>query len=198
MPTNMPLALLPPSDQLSDAAKAGISVSVSFVALSIFFALGWYIRRLKRDLKAAQAIAGIPDDVWRASMNTVATPASISRSTSRIGSGRGRRMSRGRESPVSPLSPRNMEEIMTISDNGYGVLKKKRGHVLSVVVEREEEDRSSLMSIVREPVPGQREGLSGPLELDGEWTGVVELPIAITPRNRSIERTRPGTSTDGR
>ena len=77
-----------------------------------------------------------------------------------------------------------------MTDNGYGVLKKKRGHVLSVVVEREEEDGSSILDriAIREPVPGQREGLSGPLELDGEYTGIVELPIAITPRERSMER----------
>ena len=78
---------------------------------------------------------------------------------------------------------------MTVTEIGYGVLKKKRGHVLSVVVEREEEDSSSSIDrSVREPVPGQREGLSGPLELDGEYTGIVELPIAITPRERSVER----------
>jgi hypothetical protein len=77
-----------------------------------------------------------------------------------------------------------------VSDNGYGVLKKKRGNVLSVVVE-DEEDGNSLM---QEPVPGQREGLSEPLELDaqdserGDWRGVVEAPMAITPRERSKER----------
>jgi hypothetical protein len=165
----MPLALLPQSSQLSDGAKAGIAVSVASVALSIFLALGWYIRRLKRDLRTAQAIAGVPDDVWRASMSTVSAPLGITRTRS---FGRGR----------TPLSP--VEEL-TISNNGYGVLKKKRGHVLSVVVEQDDEDRSSL---VREPVPGQREGLSAPVELDGEETGVVELPLAITPRDRSRER----------
>ncbi|KAJ4370734.1 hypothetical protein N0V83_005255 [Neocucurbitaria cava] len=194
LPTDMPLALLPTSDQLSAGAKAGISVSVAIFALSVFCALGWYIRRLKRELKAAQrAAAGIPDDVWRSSIATAAAPGgSLDRQSS---FGRGRRMSRyGRESPVSPLSPRDMAEIMTVTDNGYGVLKKKRGHVLSVVVEREEEDGSSMIEriLVREPVPGQREGLSGPLELDGEGTGIVELPIAITPRERSMERERGG------
>lgn len=188
-PTDMPLALLPPSDQLSLGAKIGIAISVSFFALSVFFALGWYIRRLKRELKAAQrAAAMIPDDVWRASIATAEAPGSTIEQQS--SSGRGRRLSRhgGPQSPVSPLSPRNMEEIMTVVDNGYGVLKKKRGHVLSVVVEREEEDSSSMDRIIREPVPGQREGLSGPLELDGEYTGIFELPIAITPRERSVER----------
>jgi len=74
-----------------------------------------------------------------------------------------------------------------VSDNGYGVLKKKRGHVLSVVVEQEEE--SSRAGSVREPVPGQREGLSGPLELDGGsglWR--IEMPLSVTPRDRSLER----------
>ncbi|KAF1845604.1 uncharacterized protein K460DRAFT_395223 [Cucurbitaria berberidis CBS 394.84] len=189
IPTGMPLALLPPSDQLSVGAKVGIFFSVSFLALSIFFALGWYIRRLKRELKAAhRAAAGIPDDIWHSSIATETAPGGIERQSS---FGRGRRSSRyGRESPVSPLSPRDMQEIVTVTDNGYGVLKKKRGHVLSVVVEREEEDGHSMNRIIREPVPGQREGLSGPLELDGEGTGIVELPIAVTPRERSAERLR--------
>lgn len=91
-----------------------------------------------------------------------------------------------------------MAEITTITDNGYGVLKKKRGNVLSIVVEGSEEDTSSLVEKgIREPVPGQREGLSAPLELDGEWTGVQEMPLAVTPRNRSLDRDRearrPGT-----
>lgn len=113
-----------------------------------------------------------------------------------------------------------MEEVLTITDNGYGVLKKKRGHVLSVVVEREEEesrsgsmdrrslgsrsldtrawdarsgdarsmDAGSLDRMVRQPVPGQREGLSGPLELDGGFRGLAELPGVVTPRERSVER----------
>jgi hypothetical protein len=162
MPTDMPLALVPESNQLSEGAKAGIAVSVSLVALSIFFALSWYIRRLKRDLKAAQALADTPNDAY---MTTVAPPS--------------RWPSNRRQSPVSPLSP------VTVSDNGYGVLKKKRGNVLSVVVEHEEEDRNSL---VWEPVPGQREGLSQPLELDAEGTELVEAPLAVTPRERSRER----------
>ncbi|OAL53399.1 hypothetical protein IQ07DRAFT_597715 [Pyrenochaeta sp. DS3sAY3a] len=202
MPTDTPLALLPPSDQLSDGAKAGISVSVSFLALSIFLALGWYIRRLKRELKAVQrAAAGIPPDIWHASIATATAPApgTFSRQpSSSSSSSRGRRASRhistsaaGRSSPVSPLSPRAMEEVLTITDNGYGVLKKKRGHVLSVVVEREEEEGSgaSLDRVVWEPVAGQREGLVGPLELDGGFGGLVELPAGVaTPRERSVER----------
>lgn len=180
--TDMPLALLPPSDQLSDGAKAGIAVSVSLIALSIFFALGWYIRRLKRDLAAAQAL--VPS-------TTTWAPETIFSPTSASGfphsSSRGRR-----NSPVSPLS----SPPMIVSDNGYGVLKKKRGNVLSIVVE-DDEDRSSLVRTpsrnmegngMREPVPGQREGLSAPLELDGVWTGLVEAPIAVTPRERSRER----------
>ena len=86
---------------------------------------------------------------------------------------------------MSPLSPRGgMEERMT------GVLKKKRGHVLSVVVEREEDESSSMHRIIHEPVPGQKEGLVDPLELDGEYTGLIELPTSVTPRARSMERAR--------
>ena len=77
-----------------------------------------------------------------------------------------------------------MEDVLTVTDNGYGVLKKKRGHVLSIVVEREEEDGG----MVRQPVPGQREGLEGPLELDGGFGGWFEMPLAVTPRERSVER----------
>jgi hypothetical protein len=104
------------------------------------------------------------------------------------GGSRGRKEKRswgGDGSPVSPLSPRGgMEESMT------SVLKKKRGHILSVVVEREDEDGNSVERMIREPVPGQKEGLVDPLELDGEYTGIVELPTSITPRGRSLERAR--------
>jgi hypothetical protein len=41
---------------------------------------------------------------------------------------------------------------------------------------------------VREPVPGQREGLAEPLELDSQ--GIVEMPLSVTPRTRSRERGR--------
>lgn len=71
-----------------------------------------------------------------------------------------------------------------------GLLKRKRGHVLSIVVEREDEDSNSSHQIVHEPVPGQKEGLVDPLELDGEYTGLIELPTSITPRTRSMERRR--------
>lgn len=80
--------------------------------------------------------------------------------------------------------------------DGQGVLKKSRGHVLSVVVERVEEEDLPFSPIgdrervVHEPVPGQKEGLVDPLELDGEGTGIVELPTSITPRTRSVERGR--------
>ena len=78
-----------------------------------------------------------------------------------------------------------MEEIITVSDNGYGVLNRKRGHVLSIVFEREEDG----MEIdVREPVPGQREGLSAPLELDGFETEVCEMSGVGTPRRGSRSR----------
>jgi hypothetical protein len=80
---------------------------------------------------------------------------------------------------------------MSESESGIaGILKKNRRHALSVVVEREEEDSASMERMVREPVPGQREGLVDPLELDSEWTGIVELPTSITPRTRSRERAR--------
>ena len=59
-------------------------------------------------------------------------------------------------------------------------------HVLSIVIEQEEEDGNS----IKEPVPGQKEGLSAPLELDGAHTGLFELPLAVTPRGGSMERLR--------
>ena len=93
----------------------------------------------------------------------------------------------GRSPPGSPGSPGDMRE----SGNGGAVLKKKRGNVLSVVVEGVEEDETASMErMVREPVPGQKEGLVDPLELDGEYTGLVELPTSVTPRTRSRERSR--------
>ena len=59
-------------------------------------------------------------------------------------------------------------------------------HVLSIVIEQEEEDGNS----IKEPVPGQKEGLCAPLELDGAHTGLFELPLAVTPREGSMERLR--------
>lgn len=77
-----------------------------------------------------------------------------------------------------------MQDDTTVSNIGYGMVMKKRGPVLSMLIKRENEDKKS----VREPVPGQREGLAPPLELDGEATAVAELPTSITPRSRSRER----------
>ncbi|KAF2684850.1 hypothetical protein K458DRAFT_388544 [Lentithecium fluviatile CBS 122367] len=193
MPTDTPLALLPPNRQLSPAAKAGISVSVSVFASAILLTIYLYIRRLKKDLALAKAAAGVPESVWRASIETAAAPVGVGRRRSWGGRGRRRSGAGGAGgswsdnlgSPVSPLSPRGgMESSMA------SVLKKKRGHVLSVVVEREEEDNSSQHRIIHEPVPGQKEGLVDPLELDGEYTGIVELPTSVTPRTRSMERSR--------
>jgi hypothetical protein len=152
--TKTPLAPAPVPAQLSDAAKAGIAVSICSLGVAVFLALGWYIRRLKRDLKAAQTTERRP------SMSTTIPTPQRSRST---------------RQPPSP-------EILTVSNNGYGVLKKKRGHVLSMVAEASEEHLAS------EPVPGQREGLAAPLELDAETTRIVEMPLSVTPRSRSRER----------
>jgi hypothetical protein len=71
------------------------------------------------------------------------------------------------------------------------MLHKKRGNVLSVVLERDDEDVSSLMErgrTIREPVPGQSEGLASPLEMDGQFAAIFEAPTSITPRARSMER----------
>jgi hypothetical protein len=94
------------------------------------------------------------------------------------------------DSPVSPISP------VFIRDGGgrsniAGMLHKKRGNVLSVVLERDDEDVSSLMErgrTIREPVPGQSEGLASPLEMDGQFAAIFEAPTSITPRARSMER----------
>ncbi|KAF1954029.1 hypothetical protein CC80DRAFT_568554 [Byssothecium circinans] len=193
MPTDTPLALLPQPRPLSTAAKAGISVSVTVFATGILVAIFLYIRRLKRDLALAKAAARVPESVWRASIETSTPNSGVSRrrswaSTSR---GRGKRRSwyggggSASDSPVSPLSPHGVSMAETME----GVLKKKRGQVLSVVVE-EDDSRSSVHRVVHEPVPGQKEGLVDPLELDGEYTGIVELPTSITPRARSMERSR--------
>ncbi|KAF2112359.1 hypothetical protein BDV96DRAFT_664720 [Lophiotrema nucula] len=196
MPTDTPLALLPPSSRpLSTSAKVGIGLSVSILFSSLLILVVLYIRRLKRELKAAQAAAGIPDEVWRAHIQTSsAAGGGIERRSSSKSSGGGslkrkgswkRRGSiRGRSPPVSPLSPE-----MTLSFDERGVLQKnKRGHVLSVVVERAEEEDSLRTLTVHEPVPGQKEGLVDPLELDSQ--DVVELPTSITPRTRSRDRER--------
>lgn len=92
---------------------------------------------------------------------------------------------------VSPLSSPTGDGMTESGSGGIAaVLKKKRGQVLSVVVEREEEETASMERMVREPVPGQREGLVDPLELDSEGAERYEMPTSITPRTRSRERSR--------
>ncbi|KAL5389759.1 hypothetical protein DPSP01_002250 [Paraphaeosphaeria sporulosa] len=186
---------------LSDGAKAGISVSVLFVASTIFIALSLYIRRLKRQLALATAAANVPESVLRSpTYHHSGIPEALftpSRRRSWPNAPRNRRFSHGEPSigsPVSPLSP------VFYRDGGRrasiaGMLHQKRGNVLSVVIEREDEDASSLMSrgrSIREPVPGQSEGLAGPLEMDGQFAAIFEAPTSITPRARSMERDREG------
>ena len=149
----------PPPNQLSDGAKAGIAVGVSSVAISIFSVLGWYIRRLKRKLRDAQ------DQFNDGRPSNLAAPAR--RPSSR----------RGRRSSKSPLS-----SPMALDDGGYGAAARKRAEILSVVVEEDGELG------MREPVPGQSEGLAAPLELEAAITPLVEAPLAVTPRERSRER----------
>ncbi|KAF2280768.1 uncharacterized protein EI97DRAFT_438214 [Westerdykella ornata] len=199
-PTNMPFAPRPSNRQLSAGAKAGITLSITLFFSLLFVSTTLYIRRLKRQLLAAQAAAaGVPEDVWRAHISTAAgLPGTMGRQADRRGSwgswGRGRSTSMP-TSPVSPLDSSagfgygggEMRETSQGSMAGVFQGKKNRGQVLSVVVERVEEEESSGGSI-REPVPGQREGLVDPLELDGEGTGIVELPVSVTPRARSRER----------
>jgi hypothetical protein len=141
-------------------------VSISFFSIALFLIVAWYIRRLKRELKTAQAHNDLDA--------TIPEMSAATNLPSRWPSNR-------RHSPVSPLSP------VTVSDNGYGVLKKKRGTVLSLVVEQKDEHENR-RSFIREPVPGQREGLSAPVELDAERRSLVEAPVSITPRDRSRER----------
>ncbi|KAJ4344754.1 uncharacterized protein N0V89_012498 [Didymosphaeria variabile] len=200
-PTHTSLPV-PVSDRgLSDGAKAGISISVLFVASTIFIALSLYIRRLKRQLALAKAAANVPDSVLRSPSRrhsgipeALFTPSrrrswSATPRNSRRHSRRDVMMS---ESPVSPLSP------VFFRDGGRrtsiaGMVNKKRVNTLSIVVEREDEDANSLMSrgrSVREPVPGQSEGLAAPLEMDGEFAAIFEAPTSITPRARSTERDR--------
>ena len=106
----------------------------------------------------------------------------------------------GQSPPMSPLSPRSPRGMWE-SGGGGTVLRKKRGNVLSVVVEGteiEEDETASMEQMIREPVPGQKEGLVDPLELDGEYTGIVELPTSITPRTRSRDRSRASSLEGGR
>lgn len=197
-PTQTPVTAPATNDSLSEGAKAGISVSVLFVASSIFIALSLYIRRLKRQLALAKAAANVPDSVLRSpSYRHSHIPEPFftpSRRQSWPIAPHGRRRSRGEgmmpsESPVSPLSPvfsRDGSRRSSIT----GMLHRKRATVLSVVVEQDDEDSNSLMSrrrSVREPVPGQSEGLVGPLEMDGQFAAIFEAPTSITPRPRSKE-----------
>ncbi|KAF9730406.1 hypothetical protein PMIN06_008782 [Paraphaeosphaeria minitans] len=186
---------------LSDGAKVGISVSVLFVASTIFMALSLYIRRLKRQLALATAAANVPDSVLQSPTHrhsgiheALFTP---SRRRSWPNTPRNCKFSRGEPSIGSPVSP--MPPVFYRDDSRRssiaGTLQKKRGNVLSVVIEREDEDASSLMSrgrSIREPVPGQSEGLAGPLEMDGQFVAIFEAPTSITPRARSMERDRDG------
>lgn len=164
--TGTVIPLADESGQLSTAAKVGIGVSVAVLPVIAAVILAWYIRRLKRRASAAQqsdSASAIPD-----------VPAMRGRQLSTYAYHTG---------PLSPSSPGEKRNTM-VSDIGYGMVMKKRGTVLSILVEREDEDKTS----VKEPVPGQREGLAPPLELDGEGTAIWELPTSITPRSRSGER----------
>lgn len=156
------------SGQLSTGAKVGIGVSVAVLPVIAAVILAWYIRRLKRRAHAAQ----------QSDSTTAAPDPNLSM--------RGRQLTTNAyyKSPLSPSSPGGMRDSTTVSNIGYGMVMKKRGPILSILVEREDEDKNS----VKEPVPGQKEGLAPPLELDGEGTAVWELPTSITPRSRSEER----------
>ena len=201
-PTEVPIIPPAPDNSLSEGAIAGISVSVLLVASAIFLALSLYIRRLKRQLAQAKAAANVPDSVLRSQSRRSMVPDAMFASTRRQSwprAPRTRRLSRRdipytADSPVSPLSP------VFIRESGSGmrasianVLGKPRGHVLSVVVERDDEDANSLVSRERvtQPVPGQSEGLVDPLELDAGLTvQIFEAPTSITPRARSMEAER--------
>lgn len=181
IPTEASISTVSRSSQLSNGAKVGIAISIVVVVLAVALGLGLYIRRLKRQLRAAQrAAASVPQEKNHNNIFATAPAPKF----------RGRPHSRtwfaNSTGPVSPISPysRVMEEAMTVSSNGDGIVTKQRGEGLSVVFEREDEDSSS----VRQPVPGQREGLTSPLELDGAGTGLFEMPLTITPRSRSAER----------
>ncbi|KAF1973977.1 hypothetical protein BU23DRAFT_567774 [Bimuria novae-zelandiae CBS 107.79] len=199
-PTDVAFVPTASNRSLSDGAKAGISVSVA-VASAIFIALSLYIRRLKRQLAHAKAAADVPDSVLRSPSRRNTIPESLFISTRRQSwptASRGRRLSRGdipyaSESPVSPLMPVFFRDSGGRRASISGVLRRERGKVLSVVLEREDDDASSLVSrrrfTVTEPVPGQSEGLVDPLELDGGLMGqIFEAPTSITPRDRSTEK----------
>jgi hypothetical protein len=176
LPTGVPVPASPESDTLSPGAKAGIGVTVAVLPVIAAIILAWYLRRLKRRVYAAQNANTEPTvEVETATRGRqhVRTLSNNTNNTYPI-------------SPLSPSQPGGMEEDTTVSDIGYGMVMKKRGHVLSILIEHENEDANSIR--VREPVPGQREGLAGPIELDGVEVAVSELPTTTTPRNRSVER----------
>lgn len=175
-PTGTAVPALPESSTLSSGAKAGIGISVSILPIIAAIILIWYIRRLKRQVQAAKTA------------NTEPSPPSNNEAVPRGSQDTGAWSTDANNpypiSPMSPSYPGGMQET-TVSNIGYGMVMKKRGHVLSILLEREDEDASSLR--VREPVPGQREGLAGPVELDGIGVAISELPATNTPR-RSLER----------
>ncbi|KAF2749337.1 hypothetical protein M011DRAFT_484778 [Sporormia fimetaria CBS 119925] len=178
-PTDRTFELLPTDSQLSPGEKAAIIVSVVALLSILLVFIGFYIRRLKRELRAAQAqvaTGAVSEAEWRAHTPILSEHGFAAE---RRESGRTASPVRGRSSPVSPLSP---------LDRGGEWMK--RGRVLSVVVERSSEDELGDARGTWEPVPGQREGIASALELDGERTGIVEMPISITPRMRSRERER--------
>ncbi|EUC38583.1 hypothetical protein COCCADRAFT_32243 [Bipolaris zeicola 26-R-13] len=173
--TGTPVPALPESEPptLSPGAKAGIGISVAILPIIAGIILIWYIRRLKRQVAAA---------------NTQPSPPSTNEAVPRGSQDTGAWSTDANNpypiSPMSPSYPGGMQET-TVSNIGYGMVMKKRGHVLSILLERDDEDANSLR--VREPVPGQREGLAGPVELDGIGVAISELPAMNTPR-RSLER----------
>lgn len=184
--TEVQISPIAQSTELSHAARAGIGVSVAVVASVVTVGLGWYICRLKRQLHAAQEVIIARTDLMdRHDAAVPLPPPPTARTRQCVRSW----LSTNAE-PVSPISahPRPMEDgPTTISNIGYGMVLKKRGEILSILIEREGEGDEYAERVVREPVPGQREGLTSPLELDGIATGLFEMPAVVTPR-RSIER----------
>ncbi|KAE8866217.1 hypothetical protein PTNB29_03364 [Pyrenophora teres f. teres] len=186
MSTNLPVTPLPQSGILSDGAKAGLAAGFMFILVSAFLGLGWYIRHLKQKLRVVEQIASKTADEAASpygeefnAMEPVRRSRQPSWSRGSIGSNSG---------PMSPFIPqtRSTEEITKMTANYAGASNPPYPHVLSIVIEQEEEDSSS----IKEPVPGQKEGLSGPLELDGAHTGLFEMPLAVTPRGSSMEQAR--------
>ncbi|KAF2204568.1 hypothetical protein GQ43DRAFT_468957 [Delitschia confertaspora ATCC 74209] len=180
--TTTPLSLRRKAPALSSAAKVGIAVSVAILLALLLFLLNLYIRRLKRDLRIAQAAADVistttvREIAWRDSTDTVTIPAAV-----RVDGRRNRRRSWGGfrnkwEDDQTLVRPQSVGGANLILG------KKRRGQVLSVVVEQADEEDDDYMGFVREPVPGQREGLVGALELDGKEALVVEAPLSITPK----------------